>query len=139
MLRMPIGTRTTDFIRIATGEHTLITERVNRLVHRVNRRMVQLREGVDFDITDDGAIDWRKGDRRGTAPAPDVVLCANYYIRPRYVVTSLAPYGIRVTQTQLGFSSPTPILLPFAVTARLDVNLHRPGGAAVLPSGGAGE
>lgn len=138
-LRLPIATRETRYVLRSTGEQMVVKDRVNKLVHRVNERLVELHDGVDFDVTEDGLIDWRKGDRISTAPRVDSTICVNYYVHPRYVVTSLAPFGIRVTQTQLGFSSPTPILLPFAVTGRLDMNLHKRGGVAALPNSGSGE
>jgi hypothetical protein len=132
-LRMPIGTRATEFIHRATKDRVKVVERVNRIMHRVNNRAVLLRIGVDYDVTDDGKIDWSKGDRIGTAPRLDSVICANYYIHPVYVVTSLAPYGVRVSKTNTGVAEETPLLLPFTVMAKLDTNLHRPGGVAVLP------
>lgn len=118
-LRMPIAEREVEYVIETTKEVVKVTERVNRLVWMKAGALVTLREGIDFDVTDDGRIDWRKGDRAGTAPAVDAVIGANYFIRPRFIVTGLVPYGFRSGQMAIQMA-PKTITFPVTVAAKLD-------------------
>lgn len=125
-LKAVIASRSVEYVLRTTQERQTVVERINRLAWYGSDRVRHvLREGVDFDVTDDGKIDWRKGDRCGTAPPPGAMLTANYYTNPRYVVTSLTPYAYRTTKTLLNYAEPTITNLPYTVSATLDYRLHR--------------
>lgn len=57
---------------------------------------VELRQGVDFAVTEAGHVDWTPGDVLGTAPAVGAQVAMHYFAHPVYVVRS-HPYGFRDT------------------------------------------
>jgi hypothetical protein len=59
----------------------------------------ELVEGIDFEVTADGWIDWTLGDGLGSAPAVGAKFGLHYFTHPRYLVVS-HPYFYRQTQVQ---------------------------------------
>ena len=49
----------------------------------------ELVEGVDFEVTAEGDLDWTLGDARGTAPAEGAVFVCEYTARPAYLVQTI--------------------------------------------------
>lgn len=84
-------------------------------------------QGVDFDVTKDGQIDFTRGDQLGTAPsAPDSpgedggLFSMYYYTRPHYRVDDW-PHVLRDTRAQAeDIEAPKHVMLPVQFTARLE-------------------
>ena len=83
-------------------------------------------EGVNFDVTKDGFIDWTRGDYDGTAPAAaledgtDGGLFSCYaYVRPCYRVDDW-PHAVRDTRIQCGEMVDRPQALPVQFKASLE-------------------
>lgn len=76
-------------------------------------------EGVDFTVTEAGAIDWTLGVATGKAPAPGARYAMTYFAHPRYVVTS-HPFSAR--DTMILHKSPTEVHteLPIRAMAKLE-------------------
>lgn len=79
----------------------------------------ELVDGVDFDVTEAGNIDWSKGVTLGTAPAVGSLYAFCAYIHPRYVVES-KPHTTRDTQLAIGLPGQAPKALSVNVMARLE-------------------
>lgn len=79
----------------------------------------KLEPGVDFAVTEDGAINWGPGDQAGTAPAEGEGFVVSYYAHPGYVVTEY-PHASRVTYTKLKGTQERVQYLPVQVLARLE-------------------
>lgn len=84
----------------------------------------ELLEGIDFDITDSGEIDWTRGDARGTAPISGQRYSMQYQGRPSYIVTDI-PYSFRDTTVKLKNPAPVFTELPRRAICKLEY-LGRP-------------
>jgi hypothetical protein len=78
-----------------------------------------LTPGVDFEITDDGRIDWTPGDDLGTAPAEGGRYSISYYTHPRFLVID-NPHVFRDTQVQVKSPNTRPQAMPVHCMARLE-------------------
>lgn len=76
-------------------------------------------EGTDFDVTEEGDIDWTKGDALGTTPAPGKMFSISYRTRPVYQVTDF-PTAWRDTMTQYKSETVNCDVLPVEFTGRLE-------------------
>jgi hypothetical protein len=76
--------------------------------------------GVDFEIDDDGNVDWSLGDIAGTAPAVGSYASFSYYTHPVYLVTSL-PFGYRDTMVGAKATGVTQHGLAIRVSAELEI------------------
>ena len=79
----------------------------------------ELVDGVDFDVTVDGKIDWTKGIALGTAPAVGAWVAISYYMHPVYLVMDL-PYTFRDTMIATKAVAPQFASLPVNVAAKLE-------------------
>lgn len=116
-LHFPVARTTLRLLeKNAGGEEEL----VRRTVGVVRLRAGELlEEGVDFEVTPEGLLDWHKGDARGTAPLSGQRYAVTYYFHPRYVVVEFS-HAIRDTQVLLKSRRPVLEALPVTVMARLD-------------------
>lgn len=83
-------------------------------------------EGTDFDVTEDGYLDWTKGDVRGTAPeAPETLggqgsgFSIYYKTRPVFRVTDHS-HALRASMTRRKRTAETLQVLPCQFTAKLE-------------------
>jgi hypothetical protein len=83
-LRNPIVPRILDTQGGATTMRVLNLQVAN--ISGVTPSTSSLIEGVDFDVTDDGEIDFTKGDLNGHAPLVGVRFAITYFAHPRYYV-----------------------------------------------------
>lgn len=104
-LRFPITPRT---LRLSTGN-----ESVNTLYAvktgadwRVDPSDYVLTEGVDFEVTLQGRIDWTLGDAGGTAPVEGARYAFSYFSNPRFLVVD--PGFPRSTRTRRKAVTDTP-------------------------------
>lgn len=89
-------------------------------------------EGVDFDVTPDGYIDWTRGDILGTAPEVGQNYAVTAWTRARYVVTE-SPGAHRAQTTdypdQDSRSDPASTQMLVRVQAKLETAGPPPGSA----------
>jgi hypothetical protein len=99
-LRYPIATRTVELGTGAdqsVGVPTALSAIYCRKAGADGAVLADLLEvGVDFEVNDDGRVDWSLGDAAGTAPSVGHYYAVSYYTNPVYLVTSL-PFGFRDT------------------------------------------
>lgn len=120
-LRYPISVRSLVYENIATREQITTETKVIRLVWLDDDLALnECVDGVDFRVDEDGLIDWTIGDARGTTPAVGVNIGVTYWIQPRFVVTSLAPYPTQNSWTEENRSTAFRLALPNSVQAELD-------------------
>ena len=86
----------------------------------VLRDRLVLEEGLQFQVTSDGLIDWAVGERAGQAPPAGAVVAFTYLIHPRWVVTTLSPFPQQNWWTESGVVTPTRLLLPTSMRVQLD-------------------
>ncbi len=75
----------------------------------------EMTAGVDFEITEEGRIDWTIGQGQGSAPAEGDRYTISYYAHPRYVVMD-DPHAVRDTFD--GAKRPEPAATPMLVQVR---------------------
>lgn len=97
--------------------------RVLRVIH-LRRGLLEeagpvLEEGVDFDVTADGEIDWARGDAKGSAPGVGEQFSVYYVARPSFRVISYG-HGVRDARRRYKSSTDFPIYLPVQVMCRLE-------------------
>lgn len=111
-MRYPIQPRTLD---LAGGESV---RRVLRLQYADAQGLSAegnvLAEGVDFEITQEGAIDFTLGVAGGTAPAEGVRYSVAYFAQPRYYVAD-HPHTHRDSTLLHKSAQESPLLLPVQV------------------------
>ncbi len=116
-LRYPIQARTLD---LAGG---LETVRVLRLQYADAQGLSQiannLTEGVGFEITQSGEIDFSLGDTAGTAPAAGTAYSIAYFARPRYYVAD-RPHTHRDSVNIRKSPTESPLALPVQVQCSLE-------------------
>ena len=79
-----------------------------------------LQEGVDFDVTVAGAVDWAKGDVLGAAPlAGTGRYSITYFTRPVYVF-GYQTHAVRRAQTEFGVAATKWQIMPIMLLATLD-------------------
>lgn len=76
-------------------------------------------EGVDFVVTDAGALDWTLGIALGTAPAEGQRYAVSYYTQPRYIVQTLPNY-VRSARIKQGLPERIGAYLPTEMIGHLD-------------------
>ena len=76
-------------------------------------------EGVDFEVTVDGYIDWTLGDALNTSPELGRLYSVVYKTRPYYRITSFT-HAVRDTRTRLKSPTEKPDVLPVQFTAKLE-------------------
>ena len=116
-LRYPIQARTLD---LATGETVV---RVLRLQYADANGLSALNntltEGVDFEVTAGGAIDFTLGVALGTAPAEGIRYSVAYFARPRYYVAD-HPHTHRDSVRKFKSTAESPLALPVQVRCTLE-------------------
>jgi hypothetical protein len=85
------------------------------------REVVELREGLDYTITEHGAIDLSLGDQNGRAPKPETMLSATYLAHPVWIVDQYAPYAFQFQYQTERVEAPLLIELPKSMKCKLDV------------------
>lgn len=95
-LRMPVARRA---MVLATGAATVGVLHARAEAADGTAATAVLVEGTDLDVTDDGDIDWTKGDLRGTAPAVGRRFFAAYYAHPVFEAVDDA-YSARDTRSE---------------------------------------
>jgi hypothetical protein len=116
-LRYPIQPRQLD---LATGERTLGVLRLQRAgVDGLSTESDVLVEGVDFDVTAEGLLDFTKGDALGTAPLVGARYAVSYYARPRYYVAD-RPHTHRDSTFIRKSPDEAPLLLPVQAHCSLE-------------------
>lgn len=86
-----------------------------------DHKLVVLRDGIDFIVTEDGKIDLSPGDQLGTAPRSGTRLSATYFAHPVWIVTQYAPYAMQFNYQTERVESPVKIELPKSMKAELDI------------------
>lgn len=116
-LRYPIQSRTLD---LSTGETVV---RVLRLQYAdangLSTLANSLTEGVDFEVTQDGKLDFSLGVGLGTAPAENLRYSVTYFARPRYYVAD-HPHTHRDSIRKFKSTQESPLALPVQVRCTLE-------------------
>jgi len=116
-LRYPVQARTLDLL---TGETDV---RVLRLqyadVNGISQENYSLTEGVDFVVTNEGALDFSLGEVLGTAPSEGIRYSVAYFARPRYYVAD-HPHTHRDSIRKFKSATESPLALPIQVRCTLE-------------------
>lgn len=91
----------------------------------------ELQEGLDFQIRNDGQIDWTLGVSAGTAPTNGEFYSVTYYTHPTYVVDSI-PHTFRDATTRIKTNQDTLSVYPTQVMCKLEYLLNREADGSVV-------
>lgn len=120
-LQFPVATRHLTYRRADTGEEIEFEYSVLRLVYRnAEKEIVDLVPDVDFQIDEDGLVDWTYGLAASRVPAVGTVIGVTYWCHPRYIITSMAPYPLQNVWTGENVPAPIRQSLPTSVKGELD-------------------
>lgn len=101
-LRLPIARRV---LELDAGTVTVGVLRARAITATGVAAASPLVEGVDFDVTEGGLIDWTKGISLGTAPAAGARYSATYTAHPIFVIEDEA-YAVRDTRIDMKRGAP---------------------------------
>jgi len=110
-LKLPIARRT---LILDAGTLTIGVLRARAITAAGVGAAAPLVEGVDFDVTDAGLIDWTKGIALGTAPALGARFSVTYTAHPIFEVDDVA-YAVR--DTRVAAKQANPVHAPMLVKA----------------------
>jgi len=116
-LRYPVQPRQLD---LAGGVTSLGVLRLQRAgLNGLSTESDVLIEGVDFDVTSEGLIDFVKGDANGSAPLVGARFSASYFARPRYYVAD-TPHSHRDSVYLRKSPTEAPLLMPVQAHCSLE-------------------
>ena len=116
-LRYPVQSRQLD---LETGVTTLGVTRLQRAgLSGLSTEADVLVEGVDFDVTEAGELDFSKGDALGTAPLVGARFSVSYFARPRYYVAD-TPHSHRDSVYLRKSPTEAPLLMPVQAHCSLE-------------------
>ena len=118
-LRYPIVSRTLDLAAGPTDFAGVLHCFKAGVDGEVALGATELTEGVDFEVTASGQIDWTLGVALGSAPVTGAPFSVSYYARPRFAVVD-HPHSIRDTWIKRKTPQRTYQALPVQAMARLE-------------------
>jgi hypothetical protein len=125
-LRYPVASRSIKYVRDDDIECSdILVENVDRLTFFRGRSLVVAERDVDFQVTDDGWIDFSLGDANGNAPAVNQLFSIRYFFNPVFVVTSHKPYPAQNLYTETLVPAKTLQQLPISVSLTFDFRMGK--------------
>lgn len=116
-LRFPIVEQTLDLATGPSVRRVLWMQKAN--LANISGTGDTLVEGVDFDVSLDGKVDWAKGVANGHAPLQNALYSVEYYAHPRYRITDIL-HSVRDTYVQSHAPAPVFSTMPIQGAAKLE-------------------
>lgn len=118
-LRYPIVSRLLDLVGGPTPFAGVLYCLKAGVTGEVPVGFAPLEDGVDFEVTAEGYLDWALGLARGTAPTPGEPYSVTYCGAPRFAVVDY-PHSLRDTWVKIKTANRTYQALPINAMARLE-------------------